>query len=169
MGLKPSTIEQAKFEYSTLGKIFNKGLDKDDQKEGLFKSLENIKDKNEEQLQAIKDQGEKQLKEVKNIDKSKTLKTIDETSKKNNKANKLLPEFKKIDRILDKAELVSTKTDGTKYEFNRFAFPLKFTEKIQNYEITLDEAIEEQKGLGTLINKLSEYVPRLSKKKKKRK
>ena len=89
-------------------------------------------------------------------------------AKKKNKANKLLPEFKKIDRILDKAELVSTKTDGTKNEFNRFAFPLKFTEKIQNYEITLDEAIEEQKGLGTLINKLSENVPRLSKKKKKK-
>ena len=59
LGLKPSTIEQAKFEYSPLGKIFNKGLDKDDKKEGLFKRLENIKDKNEEQLQAIKDQGEK--------------------------------------------------------------------------------------------------------------
>ena len=59
LGLKPSTVEQAKFEYSPLGKIFNKGLDKDDKKEGLFKRLENIKDKNEEQLQAIKDQGEK--------------------------------------------------------------------------------------------------------------
>ena len=42
LGLKPSTIEQAKFEYSPLGKIFNKGLDKDDKKEGLFKILENI-------------------------------------------------------------------------------------------------------------------------------
>ena len=42
LGLKPSTIEQAKFEYSPLGKTFNKGLDKDDQKEGLFKRLKNI-------------------------------------------------------------------------------------------------------------------------------
>ena len=40
--LKPNTIEQARFEYSRLGKIFNKGLDKDDQKEGLFKRLKNI-------------------------------------------------------------------------------------------------------------------------------
>ena len=48
LGLKPSTIEQAKFEYSPLGKIFNKGLSEDDKKEGLFKRLENIKDKNEE-------------------------------------------------------------------------------------------------------------------------
>ena len=41
-GLKPSTVEQAKFEYSPLGKIFNKGLDKDDQKERLFQRLNNI-------------------------------------------------------------------------------------------------------------------------------
>ena len=64
LGLKPSNIEQTKFEYSPLGKIFNKGLDKDDKKEGLFKRLENINDKNEEQLQAIKDQGEEQLKKL---------------------------------------------------------------------------------------------------------
>ena len=42
LGLKPSTIEKAKFEYSPLGKVFNKGLDKDDQEEGLFKRLKNI-------------------------------------------------------------------------------------------------------------------------------
>ena len=42
LGLKPSTIEQAKFEYSSLGKTFNKGLDKDDKKEALFKRLKNI-------------------------------------------------------------------------------------------------------------------------------
>ena len=42
LGLEPSTIKQTKFEYSPGGKIFNKGLDKDDQKEGLFKRLKNI-------------------------------------------------------------------------------------------------------------------------------
>ena len=43
LNLKPSTVEQAKFEYSPLGKIFNKGLDSDDaKKEGLFKWLTNI-------------------------------------------------------------------------------------------------------------------------------
>ena len=53
LGLKPSTVEQAKFEYSPLGKIFNKGLDKDDKKEGLFKRLKNIEDKNKEQLKLL--------------------------------------------------------------------------------------------------------------------
>ena len=50
LGLKPSTVEQAKFEYSPLGKIFNKGLSEDDKKEGILKRLENIKDKNDELL-----------------------------------------------------------------------------------------------------------------------
>ena len=58
LGLKPNTTEQAKFEYSPLGKILNKGLNEDDKKEGLFKRLKNIEDKNEDQskkqLDAIK-------------------------------------------------------------------------------------------------------------------
>ena len=53
LDLKPSTIEQAKFEYSPLGKIFNKGLSEDDKKEGILKRLENIKDKNDELLNTI--------------------------------------------------------------------------------------------------------------------
>ena len=46
LGLKPSTIEQARFEYSPLGKIFNKNLSENDKKEGLLKRLENIEGKN---------------------------------------------------------------------------------------------------------------------------
>ena len=52
-GLKPSTIEQAKFEYYPLGNTFTKGLKEEDKKEGLFRRLENIKDKNEELLNAF--------------------------------------------------------------------------------------------------------------------
>ena len=64
-GLKPSIIEQAKFEYSPLGKIFNKGLEKEEDKnEGLLKRLKNIEDKNEEQLQAIKSKASENIKEV---------------------------------------------------------------------------------------------------------
>ena len=36
-GLKPSTVEQAKIEYSPLGKIFNKGLSEDDKKKDSFR------------------------------------------------------------------------------------------------------------------------------------
>ena len=47
--------QKAKFEYSPLGKIFNKGLDESDKKEGLLKRLRNIDGKNKDQLDAIKD------------------------------------------------------------------------------------------------------------------
>ena len=69
LGRRPSALEKTKFEYSPLSKVFINGLDKDDQKEGLFKRLKNIeseiksKDKkqsepinNEEQSEAVKDQ-----------------------------------------------------------------------------------------------------------------
>ena len=158
LGLRPNTIEQARFEYSPLGKSFNKGLSEDDKKEGLFERLKNIKDKNEKQLQIIKNQGEKQLKELKNIDRSKRLKTIDKISK-NGEANKLLPEFRKIDRELENVEFVCTKTDGAKYDFNHFVLTFKFIEKICNYEITLNKAINDQTKLIILINKLNDYNP----------
>ena len=66
-----------------------------------------------------------------------------------------MPKFRKIDRALDKVELICTKTDVTKYDFNCSALPLKFIEKIHNYKITLDEAIEDQIKLKTLISKLN--------------
>ena len=67
LALRPSTVEQAKFEYYPLGKILRliKMI-----KKRLFKRLKNIEDTNLTQLQAIKDQGEKQLRELKNIDES---------------------------------------------------------------------------------------------------
>ena len=81
LGYKQIVIEKAKFEYSPLGKIFTKGLDKDeDKKEGLLKRLKNIEGKikgenkkesepikNEEQSEVLKDQStmaDKKLKEI---------------------------------------------------------------------------------------------------------
>ena len=122
-----------------------------------------FKDKNEEQFQAIKNQREKQLKDLKNIDKSKTLKAIGEISRKNDETNKLLSEFKKIDETIDNAELVCTKTDGA----NIFVLPLKFIEKIHNYEITLDVAINNQEKLEKLIIRLENYGAKINKKKRK--
>ena len=55
LGYKPDAFEQAKFEYSPLGKVFTDGLDKSDRKEGLFKRLKNIEDKSNNQLLALRD------------------------------------------------------------------------------------------------------------------
>ena len=51
---KPDAFEQAKLEYSPLGKVFTDGLDKSDRNEGLLKRLKNVEDRNNNQLLAIK-------------------------------------------------------------------------------------------------------------------
>ena len=67
LGYKPSVIEQAKFDYFLLGKVFNKGLDKDDQKQGLFKRLKNIESK-------IKGENKKQSEPIKNEEQAEPIK-----------------------------------------------------------------------------------------------
>ena len=59
LGLKPSSIEQTKFEYFPLGKIFNNRLSEDNKKERLFKRLKNIENK-------VKDENNKELEPIKN-------------------------------------------------------------------------------------------------------
>ena len=54
LGYKQDAFEQAKFEYSPLGKVFTDGLDKSDRNEGLLKKFKNIEDKNNNQLLTIK-------------------------------------------------------------------------------------------------------------------
>ena len=92
LGLKPSTVEQAKFEYSPLGKIFNKGLSEDDKKEGLFKRLKNIEDKSEKQLKAIaiENKNEKRLEAN-----SKSLKSVSYISQLSKRAKELFEKIKK--------------------------------------------------------------------------
>ena len=53
LGYKPSVAEPAKFDYSPLGKIFDKRLTQEDKKEGLLKSVKKIGDKTQELLKAF--------------------------------------------------------------------------------------------------------------------
>ena len=89
--------------------------------------------------------------------------------KKNDEANNILLDIRKTDTKLDTAELVCTKTDGTKYNFNTFALPLKFVEKNFNYEITLDEAKDDQNQLEKLIIRLEKYEAKINFKKRREK
>ena len=125
-------------------------------KEGLFQRLENIKDENEEQLQAIEDQSKKQVDAIKNINMFKTAEDIWFFSTISDEAKKIMVNIKQLDDWLDTAQLVCTKTDGkTKYDFNKFTFPSKFTLKIYCHDFTLQEAQDNQQELKILINKLN--------------
>ena len=56
LGYKPDVIQKAKFEYSPIDKVLNKGLDESNKKEEVLRRLENVESKNEQQLQTIRDQ-----------------------------------------------------------------------------------------------------------------
>ena len=60
LGYKSDVIQKAKFEYSPLGKVFNKGLDENDKK-GLLTRLKNIEDKSENQQKMIENKKDNQL------------------------------------------------------------------------------------------------------------
>ena len=59
LGYKPDAVTKAKFEYSTLGKVFHEGLDKNDKKEGLLKRFKNIEGNNQKQLKILNNQENK--------------------------------------------------------------------------------------------------------------
>ena len=54
LNFKPNAFEQAKFEYSPLGKVFIDISNKTNEKEGLLKRLKNIESKSNNQLLALK-------------------------------------------------------------------------------------------------------------------
>ena len=125
-----------------MGKVFYEGLSEDDKRERLFKRLEYIENKNE-------DQSEKQLD-------AKPLKAIGFFNTLNDKAKKLVTDIKLLDDWLGNAQLVCTKTDGiTKYDFSNFTFPSKFASKIYNKNLTLQKAEDNQQVLEILINNLN--------------
>ena len=61
LNYKPSTVEQAKFDYSPLSKFFNKGLKEEDKKEGLLKRLKNIEEESGKQLKSKWKSGRKTI------------------------------------------------------------------------------------------------------------
>ena len=72
------------------------------------------------------------------------------------KQKKLIDNIEKTDGWLENAQLVCTESNGkTKYEFNEFMLPLKFTMKIHHDNLTLQEARDDQQKLQILINKLN--------------
>ena len=108
LGLKPSTVEQAKFEYSPLGKIFNKGLSEEDKKEGLLKKLKNIEDKNE-QLLKIKNKAEN-IKEVTGF--------VEESFSLEAKA--LIEEIRTIQKNVDYRKLIIRGGNNVTYDFSNY-------------------------------------------------
>ena len=103
LGYKPDAFEQAKFEYSPLGKVFTNGLDKSDRKEGLLKILKNIEDRSNNQLLTIKNIPRPAIKGKNNGNVSDEYKTIQDFKPELIDKNILhLNGVKKFDKIINK-------------------------------------------------------------------
>ena len=110
LGLKPSTVEQAKFEYSPLGKVFNKGLSEDDKKEELLKRLKNIEDTDKVENKAKN--------KVENKDKIEVTDFVDEAL--SSKAKELLKEIKIIQKNVNCRKLKIGGGNMKDYDFSDY-------------------------------------------------
>ena len=159
LGLKPSTVEQAKFEYSPLGKLFTKGLEKEeDKKEGLLKRLKNIEGKNEEQLKVLKDQSQKQpiISKVKNPN-------FNKVSFRNllyGKSMEVFNEIRDQDEIIDYLRL-SFVGSSKKYtfQFKKFLSFGNLAENIYDDNVSLDAAKQEPRRMENMLEDFIDYSP----------
>ena len=103
LGYKADAFEQAKFEYSPLGKVFTDGLDKSDKNEGLLKRFKNLEDQSNNQLLTIKNIPRPAIKGENNGNVSDEYKTIQDFKQELIDKNILkLDGVKKFDDIVDK-------------------------------------------------------------------
>ena len=110
LGYKPDAFEQAKFEYSPLGKVFTDGLDKSDRKEGLLKRLKNIEGRSNNQLLTIKNIPRPAIKGENNDNVSDEYKTSQDFKQELIDKNKLhLNGVEKFDKIIHKSKQTKDK------------------------------------------------------------
>ena len=141
--------------------MFNKGLSKDDQKEGLFKRLKNIENKNEKQLKSIEDKNENQF-----DTNSKSLKSISYFSQLTTKAKELFEKLQKKKNDIDSEKCVCVKTDEAIFNFIKIKNPLDLASNIYGNKSLLKDAEDKQNEIKILLNKLRKYSPTKIKKDK---
>ena len=170
LGLKPRTIEQAKFEHSPLGKIFNKGLDKDYQKEGLFKRLKIIENAQKKLISGDDNESIYYTARPQFDDKDdKDNKDKDRKNQQNNSINTKPPNLsdylksliQEVKDVMDEIEdandnidfnkLLFIGSNKEKFNFNIFRIPVSFLSTIYNDEISLKEAKISPKNSGAKI------------------
>ena len=149
LGLKRSTIEQTKFEYSPLGKIFNKGLSEDDKKEGLLKRLKNIEDENK-----VKNKVEnKNIKEVTDF--------VDQPLRF--EAKELINEIKTIQKNVDYRKLKIKGGNNVDYDFSDYRTFKELFRDLYYRNTTIDEAESKQEEFNVVLHLLKRYSPKQDK------
>ena len=141
LGYRPDPVQEANFEYSPLGKVFNKGLDANEKQEGLLKRLKDIEDKTGNQLNLIRDQDGRQLDLTGKINAEKTG-SIKFENGKSEKLRELIKKIKKETKENKGKKFVHTTYDKT-YNFSKYTDLKLFGNEIYEGELSLDEAKKE--------------------------
>ena len=152
LGYKLDVIQKANFEYSPLGKVFNKGLDENYKKEGLLKRLKNIEDKNEEQLKMIKNKENKQLgiKSVADI--------IDEELSQ--EAKNMITKPNNQEKSIYYKRLTFRRDKNLEFDFRDYRSLKELFKEIYYRKISIDRAEDIQKEDNILLDAIEEYKPK---------
>ena len=148
LGYRPDPVQKAKFKYSPLGQVFNKGLDSSGKQEGLLKRLRNIEDKTDNQLKTIEGQNN-ELDLVK-----KQSDPIGKVKLSNEKLNKLVEDVIKKTEKYEDEDLEYTVAKEDKHNVNRYKNLECFVKKIMKGESSIKEAKEKQDELWNEIYKM---------------
>ena len=144
LNYKPDPIQNAKFEYSPLGQVFNKGLDSSERQKGLLKRLKNLEDKTDNQLDLIKSQRSRQ----ESIDKFY------------NGFDREILELQKrainesIDNITNEDKVFSFKINNRNLKIDRYINLAYFGNLLFKGTIDLKKAIGDQRKLSEIVNEL---------------
>ena len=165
LGCRPDPVQEAKFEYSPLGQVFNKGLETDEKQEGLLKRLKNIENKTDNQLDLIRDQGDRQLDSIcyfnvgrKSIgfENQRLSKLKKETDDKENDIIDNRKSEKQEER--DKVVFNFTATDKTPFYFSDYTVLMKFAQNIYTEKLSFEKAREKQDQMLTKLNESEKRV-----------
>ena len=149
LGYKPDVVQKTKFEYSPLGQVFNKGLEKDEKQVGLLKRLKNIEGKTDEQLKENKG-NQLGMKSI-GFDFKKGI------SPEGHEAYKKTVDKKKL---IDYRYLNMKASPKNEYDFRMFR-PLKpFFETIYNGDVLILAAEREQVAFDNKLKKIKKYRSR---------
>ena len=144
LGLKASTVEQAKYEYFPLGKVFTKKLEKEeDKKEGLLKRLKNIEDKNEKLLKP-KNKTEN-VKEVADF--------VNEPLRL--EAKELIKQIKIIQKDVDYGKLKIRGSNNVHYDLSNYKTFKELFRDLYYRKITIDDAERKQDEFDVMLYHLN--------------
>ena len=136
-----------------MGKIFNKGLNKEEEeKEGLLKRLKNIDDKKEELLKATKNQTEN-IKEIPNFIKEPL----------SPEAEDLIEQIRTIQKDVDYRQLKITGGNKVTHNFSDCKTFNDLSKDLYPKKMTIDDAEIKQNEFKAILDILCNYTPKAQK------